>query len=105
MKIYIAGRITGNANYREEFDRAEREIRAVGDIPLNPAVLPDGLSPADYMRICTAMLDSADAIALLPSWACSRGARIEMELACYTDKAFFPIDGADCLGGADDGGK
>ena len=40
MKVYIAGKITGNPNYREEFAAAERKVRALGDIPLNPAVLP-----------------------------------------------------------------
>lgn len=38
------------------------------------------------MRICLAMLDSADAIALLPTWAHSGGAKIELALAEYTGK-------------------
>lgn len=32
------------------FDAADR-LKEAGDIPLNPAVLPDGLSSADYMLI------------------------------------------------------
>lgn len=86
MKVYIAGKITGNPNYREEFAAAERKVRALGDIPLNPAVLPEGLEKADYMRVCLAMLDSADAIAPLRSWTHSDGAAIEMSLARYTGK-------------------
>lgn len=86
MKVYIAGKITGNPNYREEFAAAERKVRALGDIPLNPAVLPEGLEKADYMRVCLAMLDSADAIAPLRSWTHSDGAAIEMSLAWYTGK-------------------
>ena len=86
MKVYIAGKITGNPNYREEFAAAERKVRALGDIPLNPAVLPEGLEKADYMRICLAMLDSADAIAPLRSWTHSDGAAIEMSFARYTGK-------------------
>lgn len=86
MKVYITGKITGNPNYREEFAAAERKVRALGDIPLNPAVLPEGLEKADYMRICLAMLDSADAIAPLRSWTHSDGAAIEMSLAQYTGK-------------------
>ena len=50
------------------------------------AVLPEGLEKADYMRICLAMLDSADAIAPLLSWTRSDGAAIEMSLARYTGK-------------------
>lgn len=91
MKVYIAGQITGNANYREEFAEAECQIRAWGYIPLNPALLPDGLESADYMRICLAMLDSADAIALLPSWMHSKGAGIEMSLAQYVDKRIMRL--------------
>lgn len=86
MKVYIAGKITGNDNCCEEFSIAERKLRALGHIPLNPALLPVGMEKADYMRICTAMLDSADAIALLPSWTHSNGAAIELGLARYTGK-------------------
>lgn len=86
MKVYIAGKITGNENYKAEFAEAEEKLRELGHIPLNPAVLPEGLEKADYMRICLAMLDSADAIASLLSWTRSDGAAIEMSLARYTDK-------------------
>ena len=86
MKVYIAGKITGNENYRTEFAEAEEKLRVLGHIPLNPAVLPEGLEQADYMRICLAMLDSADAIGLLLNWVGSDGACIELSLARYTGK-------------------
>ena len=37
MKVYIAGRITGDPRYREKFAEAEAALREVGHIPLNPA--------------------------------------------------------------------
>lgn len=86
MKVYIAGKITGNENYKAEFAEAEKKLRTLGHIPLNPAVLPEGLEKADYMRICLAMLDSADAIALMLNWTGSPGANIELSLAMYTGK-------------------
>lgn len=85
-KVYIAGQITGNKYYRGEFAEAEKKLRELGYIPINPAILPEGLDSRDYMRICLAMLDSADAIALLPTWAHSGGAKIEVALAEYTGK-------------------
>ena len=91
MKVYIAGKITGNENYKAEFAEAEKKLRALGHIPLNPAVLPEGLEPGDYMRICTAMLDSCDAIALLRDWAHSKGACIEMTYAQYVGKKLMRL--------------
>lgn len=58
----------------------------MGHIALDPSVLPEGMETADYMRICTAMLDSADAIGLLRDWADSPGAKCEMDLAQYLGK-------------------
>lgn len=86
MKVYIAGRITGDPRYREKFAEAEAALREVGHIPLNPAVLPEGMEAEDYMRICTAMLDSADAIGLLGDWTSSPGAQLEMHYADYVGK-------------------
>ena len=86
MKVYIAGRITGDQRYREKFAEAEAALREVGHIPLNPAVLPEGMEKEDYMRICTAMLDSADAIGLLGDWTSSPGAQLEMHYADYVGK-------------------
>lgn len=54
--------------------------------------LPEGMETADYMRICTAMLDSADAIGLLRDWADSPGAKCEMALAQYLGKRIIHVD-------------
>lgn len=86
MKVYIAGRITGDPRYREKFAEAEAALREVGHIPLNPAVLPEGMEAEDYMRICTAMLDSADAIGLLGDWTDSPRAKLELHYADYVGK-------------------
>ena len=86
MKVYIAGRITGDPRYREKFAEAEAALREVGHIPLNPAVLPEGMETEDYMRICTAMLDSTDAIGLLGDWTDSPGAKLELHYADYVGK-------------------
>ena len=88
MKVYIAGKITGDPDYREKFARAERIWSAAGHTVLNPAILPDGLTQRDYMRICMAMVDCADLLVLLPDWMESGGSRTEF---WYTRKAGIPF--------------
>lgn len=89
MKIYIAGKITGEPNYKEKFDIAATSLEAQGHIVLNPAELPEGMLPADYMRICFAMIDTADAIYLIKGWYSSSGASIERNYAMYTGKSIL----------------
>ena len=40
MKVYIAGEIAGNENYKAQFESAARQIEALGHIVLSPALLP-----------------------------------------------------------------
>ena len=89
MKIYIAGKITGDPNYKEKFDIAATSLEEQGHIVLNPAELPEGMLPADYMRICFAMIDTADAIYLLKDWCSSSGVSIERNYAMYTGKSIL----------------
>ena len=89
MKIYIAGKITGDPDYRAKFADAQRQIEAQGHIVLNPATLPEGMDPKDYMRICFAMIDVADEVWFLPRWAESEGAAIEWRYCRYADKAYI----------------
>ncbi|ECE8819412.1 DUF4406 domain-containing protein, partial [Salmonella enterica subsp. enterica serovar Reading] len=50
MKVYIAGPMTGYENFnREAFHRAEKALKREGHTVLNPAVLPNGLTQAQYM--------------------------------------------------------
>lgn len=84
--VYIAGPITGVAKYWEPFEKMAEEVRAAGYIPLIPTWQPTGLSNAQYMRMCMAMLDAADAVLLLPGWRDSIGATIEAAYAGYVGK-------------------
>lgn len=86
MKVYIAGKITGDDNYKEKFGYAEMVLGKQGYTVLNPADHPVNMRPADYMRICFSMIDCADVVAFLPDHAQSKGATLEFDLCQYIGK-------------------
>ena len=91
-KIYIAGKITGDPNYKAKFEAAAEEYqKKKGCIVLNPTWLPGGMLSADYMRICFAMIDTADVVAFLPGYETSPGAQLELQYCLYTDKFLIYI--------------
>jgi len=82
MKVYIAGPMTGLPQFnRPAFHQAALNLSFEHHVPLNPAILPDGLTEADYMAVGITMLQRADAIFLLTGWQFSAGARAEHALA------------------------
>lgn len=82
MKVYIAGPMTGLPHFnRPAFQQAALNLSFEKHVPLNPAILPDGLTEADYMAVGITMLQRADAIYLLTGWQFSTGARAEHALA------------------------
>jgi hypothetical protein len=86
-KVYIGGKITGDPDYRAKFEKAQRDMEWEGHTVLSPAVLPSGMTNADYMRICFAMIDSADMVAFLPDLFDSKGAKLELRYCQYIGKA------------------
>lgn len=82
MRVFISGPMTGYAGFnRAAFNDAERMLKSQGCAVLNPAVLTDGLTQAQYMDICLAMVRCADAVFMLQGWEDSAGARAEHALA------------------------
>jgi nucleoside 2-deoxyribosyltransferase len=84
--VYIAGPITGVREYYKAFERAEDDLAGLGYIPLSPARLPEGMTREQYMRICFAMIDAADAVLFLLRSDTCQGAMLEYSYCSYTDK-------------------
>ena len=87
--IYIAGPITGVSEYWKPFLEARTELRRLNLRVLDPTTLPEGMTTAQYMRVCLAMVDDADALLLLPGWDNSQGATVEAMYARYIGKPLF----------------
>ena len=84
MKIYIAGPMTGRAQFNyPAFHRAATLLRAAGHVVINPAEnpAPSCGSWLGYMRMSVAQVASVDCLVMLPGWPFSKGARIEYLLA------------------------
>lgn len=81
MKIYLSGKITGDANYRQKFGSMEEELLSYGYVVFNPAILPDGFEYEDYMDLDLLILSRCDAIFLMRDWRNSPGAKREYEEA------------------------
>jgi hypothetical protein len=88
---YIAGKITGEPDYRKKFAEVEKRLTAKGHIVLNPAMLPEGMPYESYMRIGFAMIDTADTVYLLPNWVDSPGAKREKQYAEKCGVRIMPI--------------
>lgn len=82
VRVYIAGPMTGLAHFnRPAFFAAEAYLHGLGARVMNPAILPDGFSHDAYMRIAIPMLMECEAVAFLPDWQQSKGARKEFTRA------------------------
>jgi hypothetical protein len=81
--LYLAGPMTGYPDWNFPlFNRTAADLRRLGYRVLNPA--DNGLDETDWtvcMRRAIAMLIQADALALLPGWQESKGARLEHIIA------------------------
>jgi len=85
-RIYISGPMTGVPDHNfPAFHAAAARFRAAGWEVANPAENFGGrtdLPRESYLRADVLLLSQCAAIALLPGWGDSRGARVEYLLAC-----------------------
>jgi hypothetical protein len=98
-KAYIAGKITGDPDYRAKFARAVKYLTARGYVVMSPAIMPDGFDYEDYMTICFAMMFvcRGGTCFLLPDWKNSPGAKREYNNAEKTGMSIEYLTEEDLL--------
>lgn len=93
MKVYISGPMTGYEAFNSDaFNVAEKQLASLGHEVLNPARHPVCDTWADYLRLDLIDVVTADALAVLPGWEASRGARLEVHVAHALGMTVLPID-------------
>lgn len=84
MRVYLAGPIRGISNYHLNFAEGAATLRSAGHSVYNPAAAnQEGRSLREIMSYLLPQLCECEAIAMLPKWWRSGGARIEWLLAKY----------------------
>ena len=94
MRVYIAGKITGDKDFKEKFELHKQQLTTIGYDVLSPADLPNGLTRAEYMRLCFAMIEMSDIVILLDDYINSPGALLELEFCKYIGKHYIGRDNA-----------
>lgn len=80
MKVYISGSISKNPNYKDEFQKAESEVRSIGYDVINPAK-NSCESYKDYIDKGLRQLSECDMIYMLKGYEESDGAMLELQYA------------------------
>lgn len=103
MRLYLAGPMTGIPNWNyPAFERATQALRAAGYTVVSPHELDrqmdhdpnvDGhLGYREYMKQDLPAVLESDAVAVLPGWAASKGARLEVHVAEQCGVPVYPVE-------------
>lgn len=97
LHLYLSGPMSGYPDYnRPAFAAARKALRDRGHRVTCPA--ESGLTPspevtwADYLRHDLRLLLDVEAVAVLPGWELSRGARLEVDVAHRLGLPTYPVE-------------
>ena len=105
LRIYIAGPMRGRPDHNfPAFNRAAERFRAAGWEVLNPVDIGQELTANDpntpggtYLRADLAAIVTCDAMAILPEWDHSTGARCEVGVGITIGLAFYDAETMECI--------
>lgn len=97
-RVFISGGITGVDNYQENFNNAEKELKAKGYKVINPTIVSEHLVEADAsweecMAVTRALFYICDSVYMLRGWEKSAGATVEHKAALENGKKIFYEEG------------
>jgi hypothetical protein len=94
--VFISGGITNVPDYIERFEQAEKEIRGLGLVPFNPAIMTKPLVDAGvdfpdeaWLEIDFTAIKQCDGIYHLTNWENSRGSNKEHQIALAYNKVIL----------------
>ncbi len=94
MKLYLSGPMTGlpDLNF-PAFEEAAGALRAKGHEVFSPHEIEGPTRPwAEYLRIDLRAVLDAEAVAYLPGWARSKGAKLEIHVATELGMPVLSVD-------------
>ena len=93
--VYISGKITGCPDLNKpKFEHAENELKKIYKKVINPHKLPDNHNKSweAYMKACIIAMCKCDVVFLLDDWQQSKGAIVEVNLACELGIEIKPFE-------------
>ncbi|MFQ6794700.1 MAG: DUF4406 domain-containing protein [Thomasclavelia sp.] len=91
LKVYIAGAITNNPYYEEQFNNCEQLLIFMGHVPLNP-VKNIGFDYKAYIDMGLCELMQCDAICFINNEISSKGVNLERLYAKTVGMPMFRYD-------------
>ena len=98
--VYLSGPISLNGTATPDeiaervavFTTEAKRLREAGYEVVNPCEVESQKSWADYMKVLVPAVCAVDAVATLPGWELSRGARLEVYIAKELGIAVQPVE-------------